>query len=94
MRLDEMISLFLAAVVGGVWIYQSFILARVVSERQQLRADTYDGPPTPAPKLSVLVAAKDEESNIEACIESLLDQDYPDFEIIAIECIFGFGYFA
>lgn len=85
MRLDEMISLFLATVLGGVWIYQSIILGRVVSQRQRLGADTYDGPPTPAPRLSVLVAAKDEESNIEACIESLLDQDYPDFEIVAID---------
>ncbi|MCH7592235.1 MAG: glycosyltransferase [Planctomycetes bacterium] len=85
MRLDEIISLFLAAVLGGVWIYQSIILGRVVSERQRLGADTYDGPPTPAPRLSVLVAAKDEESNIEACIDSLLDQDYPEFEIIAID---------
>ena len=84
-RIDEMISLLLAAVVGGVWIYHSIILDRVVSERQRLRADTYDGPPSPAPKLSVLVAAKDEESNIEACIESLLNQDYPDFEIVAID---------
>jgi glycosyltransferase involved in cell wall biosynthesis len=34
--------------------------------------------------MSVLVAAKDEEDNIETCITTLLTQDYPNFEVIAI----------
>ncbi len=38
-----------------------------------------------APPVSILVAAKDEESNIEACLQSLLRQDYPDYEVIAID---------
>ena len=33
----------------------------------------------------MLVPAKDEEENIENCIKSLLAQDYPNFEIIAID---------
>src|SRR5262249_17850018 len=37
------------------------------------------------PKVSILVAARDEESNIESCIRELLDQDYPNFEVIAID---------
>ncbi len=40
--------------------------------------------PTPAPKISILVPARNEEINIRACIESLLTQDYPDFEIIVL----------
>lgn len=71
--------------MGGVWIFKFFALHRVVSRRQLLRSNTYDGPPKDAPKLSVLVAAKDEEADIEACISSLLAQDYPDFEIVAID---------
>ena len=31
----------------------------------------------PLPSVSVLVAAKDEEQNLEACLESLLNQNYP-----------------
>ncbi len=38
-----------------------------------------------APRISVLVAAKDEEDNIESCVTSLLDQDYPDYEVIVID---------
>ena len=30
------------------------------------------------------MAAKDEEANIEACVKSLLSQDYPALEVIAI----------
>lgn len=37
------------------------------------------------PRLSVLVAAKDEAANIETCIRSLLAQDYPNLEIICVD---------
>ena len=50
-----------------------------------LRADTYDGPPDPAPRISVVVAARNEEQNIEACVGSLLAQDYPNYEVIAVD---------
>jgi chlorobactene glucosyltransferase len=41
--------------------------------------------PVPAPKVSILVPAKDEAERIEGCVESILRQDYPNFEIIAID---------
>ena len=34
--------------------------------------------------ISVLVAAKDEEAVIEKCLRSMLDQDYPNYEVILI----------
>jgi len=37
------------------------------------------------PSLSVLVAAKDEAANIEACVRSLFDQDYPGLEIVCVD---------
>jgi len=37
------------------------------------------------PRLSVLVPARNEEHNIEACVASLLVQDYPDFEVIVLD---------
>jgi chlorobactene glucosyltransferase len=36
------------------------------------------------PRVSVLVPARNEECNIEACVTSLLAQDYPDFEVIVL----------
>lgn len=37
------------------------------------------------PRLSVLVPARNEEKNIEACVTSLLQQDYPDFEVLVLD---------
>lgn len=37
------------------------------------------------PRLSVLVPARNEAANIEACIRSLLAQDYPDFEVLVLD---------
>jgi chlorobactene glucosyltransferase len=37
------------------------------------------------PRISVCVPARNEERGIQACLQSLLNQDYPDFEVIAID---------
>ncbi len=41
--------------------------------------------PSPAPKATILIPAKDEGERIRDCIQSALDQDYPDFDVIAID---------
>ncbi len=35
-----------------------------------------------SPHISVIVAAKDEADNIEQCVRTMLEQDYPNFEMI------------
>ena len=37
------------------------------------------------PMVSVIVPARNEEANIGNCLESLVRQDYPDFEIIVVD---------
>lgn len=37
------------------------------------------------PKVSIMVPARNEENNIERCINSLIRQDYPNFEIILLD---------
>lgn len=37
------------------------------------------------PKLSVLVPARDEAKSIEQSVRSLLNQDYPDLNVIAVD---------
>ena len=39
----------------------------------------------PVPLVSVLIPARNEEENIEACLRSLRIQDYPNFEIIVLD---------
>jgi chlorobactene glucosyltransferase len=41
--------------------------------------------PAPAPLISILVPARNEETNIGVCLESLRQQDYPNFEILVLD---------
>ena len=41
----------------------------------------FQPPRSDAPLIAILVPARDEEANIEACLSSLLAQDYPHFEV-------------
>jgi chlorobactene glucosyltransferase len=41
--------------------------------------------PRPAPLISVMVPARDEEANIRHCLESLQKQDYPNFEVLVLD---------
>lgn len=75
----------LAGLVAFVWFVRAGAMGPALRQRQVLRSDSYDGPPSEPPHISVLVAAKDEEDNIEACLTGLLDQDYPDYEVIAVD---------
>jgi len=38
-----------------------------------------------SPKVSVLIPARDEAHNLEACLDSLLKQDYSNFEILVLD---------
>jgi len=42
-------------------------------------------PPFPAPLISICVPARNEGHNIRACVEAMLAQDYPNFEIIVLD---------
>jgi chlorobactene glucosyltransferase len=41
--------------------------------------------PAPMPMVTVLIPAKDEEARIEACVQSVLAQDYPCARVLAID---------
>lgn len=72
--------LVLTSLVGGVWISRHF---RISTERRNgfLLSEACAGPPDSAPFVSVFVAAKDEQTCIERCVRTMLDQDYPKFEL-------------
>jgi chlorobactene glucosyltransferase len=60
-----------------------FLIA-LANLRGMRRLDSY--PPAPVqPFISVLVPARNEALNIEACLASLLQQDYPHYEVIALD---------
>lgn len=75
-----------AALVGMEWILRNALALRFWRKAFHLCADypvrqTQDD----WPLLSIVVAAKDEEANIAACLRSLLAQDYPRLELIVVD---------
>jgi len=71
--------------IGLVWLLRLITLGAVLRRRCVLGPGAFRGLEADAPRVSILLAARDEEDNIETCITTLLDQDYPNFELIAVD---------
>jgi len=74
----------LLGLVACVWASRHRVISRARREHVPLRSDTYPGPPADPPLVSVIIAAKDEEANIETAVSTMLRQDYPSFEVIVV----------
>jgi len=75
------ILLAVTGLVVLVWTSRHFLIS---AERRRgfTLTDSYPGPPDDPPRVSVIVAAKDEQAVIETCVRTMLRQDYPNFELI------------
>jgi len=66
--------------IGGIfiiyWLHNQYHLDIVVEPVP---------PPPNAPLISVCIPARNEERNIRACVEAVLKQDYPNFEVIVLD---------
>ena len=71
----------LCAVFLGVLAF--FVFTNVVNLRRVPRLESFDDP-AETPLVSVIVPARNEEQNIERCVRSLLDQDYPNLEVTVV----------
>ena len=69
-------AIFLGGLLIVYWLHSQYHLDIVVTPTPA---------PTKAPFISVCVPARNEERNIRACVEAILAQDYPDFEVIVLE---------
>lgn len=76
------------------YIYQGIITAflaifainLILNLRSLHRLGKDDGePPETLPLISILIPARNEERNIATCVESLLKQDYPSYEILVLD---------
>lgn len=83
MSVGLMIWLVTCGLVAMVWLSRHLEVSRVLRDQTPLTPSSAPVSPNRAPRVSILVAAKDEEANIETCVRTLLTQDYPDFEVIA-----------
>ena len=78
--------LLILAVLGlVVWTSRHFALNRAKRDEPFIRADVSAGPPVPAPLVSVLIPARNEQANLPRCLAALLSQDYPAFEVIVLD---------
>jgi glycosyltransferase involved in cell wall biosynthesis len=68
----------------GAWLAFGFVM---VKGRKRMRLLSRPRPalPEPPPKVTVLVPAKDEEARIGRCVTSILAQDYPNLELVAVD---------
>ncbi|MFL6339630.1 MAG: glycosyltransferase [Nitrososphaeraceae archaeon] len=70
--------------VLGTWFY--FIGYMIKSFKRSPTMESVDKDAISSnPKISVILPARNEEKYIAKCLESLLAQDYPKFEIIAVD---------
>lgn len=79
------INLILAAILGGIlglWIY--FLGFMIKSFRLAPRLEIFNSKSADQPRISVILPARNEERYIGRCLDTLLEQDYSDFQIIAI----------
>lgn len=74
---------WITLLIGLVWLKRHIDLNRGRRE-PVLRPDEPGVPDVDLPRLTVLVAAKDEEQNIDRCLDGLLSQQYPGLQVIAI----------
>jgi chlorobactene glucosyltransferase len=81
------VEFFIYFILMGIILFELVLLLILLSNLWVLRRlDSYlILSPINWPKVSVLVPARNEEENIEACIRSLLEQQYPNFKVWVLD---------
>ena len=74
----------IAWAIAGVWIVIISVFVRASTKQSVLRPMGDRVESVEVPRLSVIVAARNELNCIETCIRSLFGQDYPDLEVVAV----------
>src|SRR6516165_9831879 len=68
-----------------IWLAATLPLARHISEVADLTRPEWEVPPDAAlPSLTIVVPARNEEAEIEPALRSLLQLNYPQFEVVAV----------
>jgi chlorobactene glucosyltransferase len=76
----------LATILLGVSItWVLLIRSMCITFRDSPFLDRFNSKPHPNPKVSVIIPARNEEGFIERCLNSLVKQDYDNYEIVAID---------
>ena len=83
LTIANLVLAVIMAGIFGVWMY--FLMYMTKSFWQSPMLDSFDRTKVSRfPKVSVILPARNERCYIARCLDSLIGQDYPNFEIIAI----------
>ena len=69
--------------VSGAWI--ALIRSMIITYQKSPFLDKFNAIQHNNPKVSVILPARNEENFIKKCLNSLLNQDYNNYEIMAID---------
>jgi glycosyltransferase involved in cell wall biosynthesis len=75
---------FAGILLAFAWISRIFDAYRGMPQVADIALPQWDRYPQPAPRVSVIVPARNEEQHIRKTLEQLLVLDYPDYEVIAV----------
>lgn len=81
-----MLELFVNCMIGVTGVLAVLCVLSYLEARDppRIRIDQPPHLPENPPLISVIVPARNEEENIPHCLESLQQQDYPNFEVIVV----------
>ncbi len=78
----------LGVILGAAWLSRLFAVALHMRRIPELTNAEFDALPADAlgrvPRVSIIVPARNEADHVEAALLSLLELDYPDYEVIAV----------
>ncbi|MDO5523085.1 MAG: glycosyltransferase [Bacteroidia bacterium] len=68
---------FIVQLIYYLWIYRKPYAYELKRDKSQLSADNL-------PSVSVIIASKNESENLQKYLPSILEQDYPHFEVVVV----------
>lgn len=74
---------FSGGILGAIWLWRAAEAIIGLRNVADLSKPYWDK--RPSPRLTIIVPAKDEGENIEQCLSSLLELDYSNYEIVAVD---------
>lgn len=84
MLIDELTIVF-AWLLGLAWLWKAVAATRGLPRIPNLREEKYDVAPAGDPSIVVIVPARDEAAALPAALASLIDQDYKNLTILAVD---------
>jgi glycosyltransferase involved in cell wall biosynthesis len=82
----DIFNYILSVILVGVSLTWALLIRSMwITFRDSPFLDRFDSKQHPKPKVSVIIPARNEEGFIERCLSSLIDQNYENFEIVAID---------